>query len=69
MPKIPGVSHLRAIKAFEKAGFRVVRQRQAHCHERRDTFLEQRYRRGGSLCFHRTGVQRFFRVLVDGERR
>ena len=26
MPKIPGVNHLRAIKAFEKAGFRVVRQ-------------------------------------------
>src|SRR5436190_15290453 len=24
--------------------------RHAHCHERRDTFLEQRYRRGGSLC-------------------
>ena len=34
-------------------------------------FLEQRYRRGGSLCFHRTGgpIQRFFRVSVDGERR
>ena len=27
MPKIPGVNHLRAIKAFEKAGFRLVRQR------------------------------------------
>ena len=26
MPKIPGVNHLRAIKAFEKAGFRVVGQ-------------------------------------------
>jgi predicted RNA binding protein YcfA (HicA-like mRNA interferase family) len=26
MPKIPGVNHLRAIKVFEKAGFRVVRQ-------------------------------------------
>ena len=26
MPKIPGVNHLRAIKAFEKAGFRIVRQ-------------------------------------------
>jgi predicted RNA binding protein YcfA (HicA-like mRNA interferase family) len=26
MPKIPGVNHLRAIKAFEKAGFKVVRQ-------------------------------------------
>jgi predicted RNA binding protein YcfA (HicA-like mRNA interferase family) len=25
MPKIPGVNHLRAIKAFEKAGFRIVR--------------------------------------------
>ncbi|MGC2354256.1 MAG: type II toxin-antitoxin system HicA family toxin [Candidatus Udaeobacter sp.] len=26
MPKIPGVNHLRAIRAFEKAGFKVVRQ-------------------------------------------
>jgi predicted RNA binding protein YcfA (HicA-like mRNA interferase family) len=26
MPKIPGVNHLRAIKAFKKVGFRVVRQ-------------------------------------------
>ena len=26
MPKIPGVNHLQAIKALEKAGFRVVRQ-------------------------------------------
>jgi predicted RNA binding protein YcfA (HicA-like mRNA interferase family) len=26
MPKIPGVAHLRAVRAFEKAGFRVVRQ-------------------------------------------
>src|SRR5438477_3535952 len=26
MPKIPGVNHLRAIKAFEKEGFRAVRQ-------------------------------------------
>jgi predicted RNA binding protein YcfA (HicA-like mRNA interferase family) len=26
VPKIPGVNHLRAIKALEKAGFRVVRQ-------------------------------------------
>jgi predicted RNA binding protein YcfA (HicA-like mRNA interferase family) len=26
MPKIPGVNHLRAIKAFEKAGFKVVPQ-------------------------------------------
>lgn len=26
MPKIPGVNHLRAVKALEKAGFRVVRQ-------------------------------------------
>ena len=31
-------------------------------------FLQQRYRRGGSLCFRRTGgpIQRFFRVSVDG---
>ena len=26
MPNLPGVSHSRAVKAFEKAGFRVVRQ-------------------------------------------
>ena len=26
MPKLAGVSHSRAVKAFEKAGFRVVRQ-------------------------------------------
>ena len=26
MPKLHGVSHLRAVRAFEKAGFRVVRK-------------------------------------------
>ena len=26
MPNIPGVNHLRAVKAFEKAGFVLVRQ-------------------------------------------
>lgn len=26
MPKIPGVNHLQAVKALEKAGFRIVRQ-------------------------------------------
>jgi predicted RNA binding protein YcfA (HicA-like mRNA interferase family) len=26
MPKIPGVNHLRAVKALEKAGFEIVRQ-------------------------------------------
>ena len=26
MPKIPGVSHVRAVRALEKAGFRVVRE-------------------------------------------
>ncbi|WP_026100625.1 type II toxin-antitoxin system HicA family toxin [Synechococcus sp. PCC 7336] len=26
MPKLPGVNHLRAIKAFEKLGFQVIRQ-------------------------------------------
>lgn len=26
MPKIPGVNHLDAVRAFERAGFRVVRQ-------------------------------------------
>lgn len=26
MPKIPGINHLRAVRALEKAGFRNVRQ-------------------------------------------
>lgn len=26
MPKIPGVNHLDAVRALEKAGFRIVRQ-------------------------------------------
>ncbi|MGQ0670534.1 MAG: type II toxin-antitoxin system HicA family toxin [Actinomycetota bacterium] len=26
MPKFPGVNHLDAVRAFEKAGFRIVRQ-------------------------------------------
>ncbi len=26
MPKLPGVSHQRAVRAFEKAGFWIVRQ-------------------------------------------
>jgi predicted RNA binding protein YcfA (HicA-like mRNA interferase family) len=26
MPKLPGINHLRAIKAFEKVGFQVIRQ-------------------------------------------
>lgn len=26
MPKLPGVLHRRAVKAFEKAGFRVLRE-------------------------------------------
>ena len=26
MPKLPGINHLRAINAFKKAGFRVMRQ-------------------------------------------
>jgi predicted RNA binding protein YcfA (HicA-like mRNA interferase family) len=26
MPKLAGISHQRAIKAFEKAGFRVIRE-------------------------------------------
>lgn len=26
MPKLPGINHLRAIKAFEKAGFKIIRQ-------------------------------------------
>ena len=26
MPKLPGVKHLRAVKALEKAGFRIDRQ-------------------------------------------
>lgn len=26
MPKLPGVPHLRAVRALEKAGFRIIRQ-------------------------------------------
>ncbi len=26
MPKLPGINHLRAVNAFEKADFRIVRQ-------------------------------------------
>ena len=26
MPKIPGINHLEAVKALEKAGFRILRQ-------------------------------------------
>jgi predicted RNA binding protein YcfA (HicA-like mRNA interferase family) len=26
MPKVPGVNHLQAIKALEKAGFKILRQ-------------------------------------------
>jgi predicted RNA binding protein YcfA (HicA-like mRNA interferase family) len=26
VPKLPGVNHLNAVRAFEKAGFRIVRQ-------------------------------------------
>jgi len=26
MPKLPGINHLNAVRAFEKAGFRIVRQ-------------------------------------------
>jgi predicted RNA binding protein YcfA (HicA-like mRNA interferase family) len=27
MPKLPGINHQRAVKVFEKFGFRIVRQR------------------------------------------
>jgi predicted RNA binding protein YcfA (HicA-like mRNA interferase family) len=27
MPKLPGINHLRAVNAFEKAGFLITRQR------------------------------------------
>lgn len=26
MPRLPGINHLKAVKALEKAGFRVIRQ-------------------------------------------
>jgi predicted RNA binding protein YcfA (HicA-like mRNA interferase family) len=26
MPKLPGINHLQAVKALEKAGFRIIRQ-------------------------------------------
>ena len=30
MPKIPGVNHLKAIRALEKAGFNIARQGKKH---------------------------------------
>jgi len=30
MPKIPGVNHLRAVRALEKAGFNILRQGEKH---------------------------------------
>jgi predicted RNA binding protein YcfA (HicA-like mRNA interferase family) len=30
MPKIPGVSHLRAVRALEKAGFHILREGKKH---------------------------------------
>lgn len=30
MPKIPGVNHLQAVRALEKAGFNIVRQGKKH---------------------------------------
>jgi predicted RNA binding protein YcfA (HicA-like mRNA interferase family) len=26
MPRLPGISHIRAVKAFKKAGFRIARE-------------------------------------------
>jgi len=34
LPEIPGVNHLAAVRALEKAGFRIA-PGQAHCHDRR----------------------------------
>jgi len=30
MPKVPGINHLRAVKALEKAGFRILRPGKKH---------------------------------------
>ncbi len=30
MPKLPGINHLGAVNAFEKAGFRITRQGASH---------------------------------------
>jgi predicted RNA binding protein YcfA (HicA-like mRNA interferase family) len=30
MPKMPGVNHLQAVRALEKAGFSIVRQGKKH---------------------------------------
>jgi predicted RNA binding protein YcfA (HicA-like mRNA interferase family) len=30
MPNIPGINHLHAVRALEKAGFRVIRQGKKH---------------------------------------
>ena len=30
MPKIPGINHMRAVRALEKAGFQIIRQGRKH---------------------------------------
>jgi predicted RNA binding protein YcfA (HicA-like mRNA interferase family) len=30
MPKLPGINHLQALKALEKAGFHIIRQGRKH---------------------------------------
>jgi predicted RNA binding protein YcfA (HicA-like mRNA interferase family) len=30
LPKLPGINHLQAVRAFEKAGFRLIRQGGRH---------------------------------------
>ena len=35
MPKLPGINHLKAINAFEKAGFRLLNKRKKlFCYDR-----------------------------------
>ena len=43
MPKIPGINHLRAIKALEKAGFKVV-------HQGKHVVMSD----GAAFCYHST---------------
>ena len=76
MPKIPGVNHLRAINAFEKAGFRVVAPRQAHCNERRHAFHHdsttqsgERDHNGWNLKDANLAITRFKAALIIGTRR
>lgn len=39
MPKLPGIQHRRAVKAFKKAGFIIAREGKAHIVMRREHII------------------------------